>query len=106
MTTARTGGGADIHSVRIERTGGLAGIPVSVDVKGATLTAAQRKALDEVSQAAPKGAAAAAAPTPRGADRFSYRLHVVHSDGQQRVIDVSEDDMPHALGILAKPSLP
>ena len=43
---------------------------------------------------------------PRGADRFHYRLHVLQSDGQQRVIEVSEDDMPQALGMLAKPGLP
>ena len=104
MTAGISDGGAEIRSLRIERTGGFAGTPVSVDVDGATLTAAQRKALDKVSQAA-KGPAAAAAPTPRGADRFSYRLHVVQSDGQQRVIEVSEDDMPQALGMLAKPAL-
>ena len=106
MTAGSSDGGADIRSLRIERTGGLAGLPVSVDVDGATLTAAQRKALNKVSQAAPKGPAAASAPPPGGADRFQYRLHVVQSDGQQRVIEVSEDDMPQALGMLAKPGLP
>ena len=106
MTAGASDGGADIRSLRIERTGGLAGLPVSVDVDGATLTAVQRKALDKVSQAAPKGPTATAAPTPRGADRFHYRLHVLQSDGQQRVLEVSEDDMPQALGMLAKPGLP
>lgn len=106
MTTGGTGGDADIRSLRIERTGGLAGIPVSVDVDAATLTAAQRRALDKVSQATPKDPTTATAGSmARGADRFHYRLHVLQSDGQQRVLEVSEDDMPLALGLLAKPGL-
>ena len=106
MTAESSDGAAHIRSLRIERTGGLAGLPVSVEVDGASLTAAQQKALDKVSQAVQKDLAAAPAAVARGADRFRYRLHVVQSDGQQRVIDVSEDDMPQALGVLAKPGLP
>ena len=106
MTAESAEGAAHIRSLRIERTGGLAGLPVSVEIDGATLTAAQQKALDKVSQAVQKDPAAAPAAVPRGSDRFHYRLHVVQSDGQQRVLDVSEDDMPQALGVLAKPGLP
>lgn len=106
MTAESSDGATHIRSLRIERTGGLAGLPVSVEVDGATLAAAQQKALDKLSQAVQKDPVAAPAEVPRGADRFRYHLHVMHSDGQQRVIDVSEDDMPQALRILIKPGLP
>ena len=107
MTTGGTGGDVDIRSLRIERTGGLAGIPVSVDVDVATLTAAQRKALDKVSQATPMDPTTAIIGSmTRGADRLHYRLHVLQSDGQKRVLELSEDDMPQALGMLAKLGLP
>jgi hypothetical protein len=104
--TARPG----IRSVRIERRGGLAGLPASVERSYAALSAKQRAEVDTLAtsaarQGSPDAAGARAAP-PAGADRFSFRVHLVHADGNSRVIDLPEEAMPPSLAELAKPDLP
>jgi hypothetical protein len=107
MTSSAGSGGAPVQKVRIERRGGLAGLHVGVERDYAALTAAQRQALDKVVAA---GHLPSVAPSrrsvPVGADRFSYRIHLTHADGQQRVIDVPEDGLPSALERLVKAKLP
>jgi hypothetical protein len=107
MTASGSSGGAPLQKVRIERRGGLAGLHVDVERDYAALTVAQRRALDEVVDAGDASAVATNRKSaPVGADRFSYRIHLTHADGQQRVIDVAEDGLPSALEMLVKSGLP
>ncbi len=89
-----------IVRLRIERRGGLAGLRPSVDCAYAALTAGQRRALHQVLDAGPP------ASGPPGADRFVYRLWVVHPDGTDRTLDLPEDTMPGVLAGLVRPNLP
>ena len=102
-TAADAASGAAIHTVRIERRGGLAGLPASVELHYAALSVSQRAAVDKMAAA---GATRASPAPPMGADRFSFRIELVHAGGDTRVIDMPEDTMPASLAGLAKPSLP
>lgn len=79
-----------IASLTIVRSGGVAGITRRRSVEGASLTAAQRKALATLAAAAP-------APPARGADRFSFALTLAYEDGTTQEITVPEDAVPAAL---------
>ena len=103
MTTPVNSDQTSLKNVRIERRGGFAGLHAGAERDYAALTAAQRAALDAVIASSN---AAASPPAQPGADRFSYRIQLTHSDGQQRVIDVPEDALPSALEGLVKPTLP
>ena len=89
-----------IERVRIERRGGFAGLRPSVDCAYAALSAAQQGALHGVL------AACAGGPPSPGADRFAYRVEVVHGSGPDRTLDLPEDAMPAALAALVRPTLP
>jgi hypothetical protein len=98
--TAHRATPAPIRSVLIERRGGVGGLHVRAKHDYATLTTAQRRAVDEL-------LAHPASPAPAaGADRFSYRISCAQADGAQRVIDVDEDAMPAPLEELVRPRLP
>jgi hypothetical protein len=102
------GGDTAWTRLRIERSGGLAGLRASATVDATALTADQTQALATL-RAAAQGRAlrpAAAASAGRGADRFAYRVHLVLADGSSRTLDVAESDMPEALSALAAPILP
>jgi len=107
MTATGSPDCAPLKNVRIERRGGLAGLHVNVDLDYAAFTAAQCRALDKVVEEndAPT-VAISARSAPAGADRFSYRIHLTHADGQERAIDVPEDGLPAALAGLVKSRLP
>lgn len=109
MTQAADPGQPAPRSVRIERRGGLAGLAVSARHDYAALSAGQQQALGRLIEAsaakAPAGARGMPGPA-QGADRFSYRLHVVDAAGGEQVLDVPEDAMPEELESLAKPELP
>lgn len=89
-----------ILHLRIERRGGLAGLPAHFEADYAALSAAQQKALGQVLQAGP---ARGGAPE---ADRFSYRLVLTHAGQAPTTLVLSEDDCPGALARLARPALP
>ena len=96
-------GSAALQSVRIERSGGFAGLKASVELEGAALTAPQRHAVMALVGTAGAARAAAAVPAP---DRFSYRVHVTDADGRSLTLTLSEEDMPDALRSLCRPHLP
>jgi hypothetical protein len=100
-TAADAAGGARIQTVRIERRGGLAGLPAKVELHYAALSVTQRAAVDKMA-----AAGATRAVPAMGADRFSFRIELIHAGGDSRVIDVSEDAMPAALAGLARPTVP
>jgi len=102
-TSADAAGGAAIQTVRIQRRGGLAGLPASVELHYAALSVTQRAAVDKVAAA---GATRGSPAPSAGADRFSFRVELVHASGDTRVIDMPEDAMPASLAGLAKPALP
>ena len=97
-----------VRSVRVERSGGLAGLKASGERAGDSLTGPQREAVHKVLQnaAAPTASGTAGGVARGGADRFGYRVRVVHDDGSERSIDVFEDDMPKVLAAIAKSELP
>ncbi len=94
----------ELSSIHIERSGGLAGLRAHADVTAGDLSTAQRAAVGQLLAAAPAPAASKGAPT-RGADRYSFRVCVRSADGSEKVLTVSEDEMPDALADLAKPQL-
>jgi len=103
MTTPPAPARAPVQHLRIERRGGLAGLRAGADADFAALPLAAQQAL--TSTLARSDAGTPTTPTP-GADRYTYRLHLVHADGAQRVVEVGEDEMPEALSELVRPILP
>lgn len=104
--------GADTHPasepsrLRIERSGGFAGLHLKAEHEVQALGAAQRKALAQLLQRPPVAAAAAPAArrgAPAAADRFHYRVQLTFPDGRQQQLDLAEDDMPEALAGLVSP---
>jgi hypothetical protein len=79
-----------IASLTIVRSGGVAGIARRRSVEAASLTPAQRKALEALATAAP-------APPARGADRFSFAVTLAYEGGATKEITVPEDAVPTAL---------
>lgn len=107
MTAAGSTERPPLKSVRIERRGGFAGLHAAVDLDYAALTSTQRRALDKVVEASEaRTLAANERSAPTGPDRFSYRIQLTQADGQQRAIDVTDDDFPSVLDRLVKPGLP
>ena len=96
------------RSLRIDRRGGLAGVHAGTECAIAELTQAQRKALDHLmkQKADEVRVGAVRAASAPGADRFSYRVQVVHDDGTRQVVDVREDELPDMLAKLVLPVLP
>lgn len=94
---------AALQHVRIERSGGFAGLKASVELDGAALTAPQRTAVLALVSPARAARAAPAVPAP---DRFSYRVQVTDADGRSLTLTLSEEDMPDALQGLCRPQLP
>ena len=99
----KAGSTAALQRVRIERSGGFAGLHASVELEGAALTAPQRHALLALVGTAGAARAAPAAPAP---DRFSYRVRVTDADGRSLTLTLGEEDMPDALQDLCRPHLP
>lgn len=76
--------------LKIERTGGFAGLPAVGERDESDLTAAQHQALKQLLQSPPSSA-----PSP-GADRFHYKVTVEDENGT-RELQVPEHLMPEAL---------
>ena len=93
--TATPAGACSFASVRIERSGGLAGLRRAVAASSAALTPACRDAVIGVLDTAKSHAGPFA--SSGGADRLSYRVHVTQANGSLHTVDVAEDDMPDAL---------
>lgn len=87
--------------LRIERSGGLAGLRLRREIDTAALTPAQRRALAGLGS----GQLAAAA-APCGADRFHYRITWLQGQGELHSLDLDEDAMPRALAALLKADWP
>ena len=107
MTAAESTDRPALKNGRIERRGGFAGLHAAVNLDYAALTTTQSRALDKVVKAseAPTLPANSRA-VPAGADRFSYRIHLTQVDGQQRAIEVTDEDFPSVLDRLVKTRLP
>jgi hypothetical protein len=84
-----------LASLVIVRSGGVAGITRRRSVEAATLTAAQKAALEALARDAPK-------PPMRGADRFSFSLTLAYESGATREVTVPEDAVPEALADLLR----
>ena len=82
--------------VRIERRGGLAGLPAVGEREDHELTGAEQAALKELLAKPPPPQTAAA-----GADRFRYKV-TVEDDKGTNVLDVPEHLMPQALAAIPK----
>ncbi|CAB3806892.1 hypothetical protein LMG28614_06492 [Paraburkholderia ultramafica] len=76
--------------VRIERRGGLAGIPAAGERDFDELSSEQREALGALQRVS-----GGMSPAP-GADRFHYKV-IMTDDGTIQEFDVSEDAMPDEL---------
>jgi len=90
-----------LQQLRIERRGGLAGREADHECTAAALSAAQRKALDGLIRMADLGPPGAA----QGADRYHYSVYLHYADGNQRSLEVPEQDMPQALAGLVQTRL-
>ena len=82
--------------VRIERRGGLAGLPAVGEREDHELTGAEQAALKELLAKPPPPQTAA-----EGADRFQYKV-TVEDDKGTNVLDVPEHLMPQALAAIPK----
>jgi hypothetical protein len=76
--------------VKIERRGGLAGLPAVGERDESELTVAEHHALRRLLQSPPSGV-----PSP-GADRFHYKITIEDENGT-RELQVPEHAMPDAL---------
>ena len=81
--------------LKIERRGGLAGLPAVGERDGSEMTATQRRALERLLRAPPSPA-----PSP-GADRFHYKITVEDETGTKE-LEVPEHAMPEALAVIPK----
>jgi len=93
--TAAPAGASSFASVRIERSGGLAGLRRAVAASSAELTPACRNAVNDLLDKAKSHSSPNT--SSGGADRYSYRVHVAQANGSLHSVDVAEDDMPEAL---------
>ncbi len=80
---------AELVTLDILRTGGVAGMTRRRSIAAGALTAAQAKAL----------AALAASPgaRSRGVDRFVFALTLTYDDASTKTIEVTEEAVPPAL---------
>lgn len=85
-----------LKTLRMERHGGFAGLPVDRTHDAAALSAAQRHALEKLLADAP---AEVKAP---GADRFGYRVTATMADGSSHTLQLGEEQLPAALAPLAE----
>lgn len=76
--------------LKIERTGGFAGLPAVGERDESELTAAEHRALKRLLQSPPPSTASP------GADRFHYKITVEDENGT-RELQVPEHAMPEAL---------
>jgi hypothetical protein len=81
--------------IKIERRGGIAGMPAVGERDESELTTAEHDALTELLRSPPNPA-----PSP-GADRFRYKITIEDQNGT-RVLDIPEDAMPEALASIPK----
>jgi hypothetical protein len=81
--------------VKIERRGGIAGVPAVGERDESELTATEAQALRGLLQSPP-----ASAPAP-GADRFHFKITVEDEKGK-RELEVPEHAMPEALAGIPK----
>jgi hypothetical protein len=81
--------------IKIERRGGLAGLPAVGERDHSELTPAENQALEGLLQSPPP-----AAPAP-GADRFHYKITVEDEKGT-RELEVPEHAMPEILAGIPK----
>lgn len=92
---------AALAAVRLQRSGGIAGLHLAAAPPVASLSPAQHRAL--VALLPVPGAQAAAAEPMRGADRLTYRVQLTLADGQQHQLTLAEDAWPDVLSPLLKP---
>jgi hypothetical protein len=85
--------------VRVERSGGLAGLAARGERDEATLSPAERRAAEALLRAPPPSSARSP-----GADRFSYRVTIEH-DGTTHELTVPEAAMPGELAAIAQVTL-
>jgi hypothetical protein len=86
---------APLAALSILRSGGVAGLMRRRTIDVASLTKAQRQALEALA------ASPAAGPSP-GADRFTFTLTLAYADGTTREITVPEERVPDALADLLR----
>jgi hypothetical protein len=81
--------------IKIERRGGMAGVPAVGERDESQLTTAEQHALQRLLQSPPP-----AAPSP-GADRFHYKITVEDENGT-RELQIPEHMMPEVLAGIPK----
>jgi hypothetical protein len=81
--------------IKIERRGGLAGLPAVGEREESELTAAEREALRRLLQSPPPSTASP------GADRFHYKI-TVQDDSGTKELEVPEHAMPDILAGIPK----
>jgi hypothetical protein len=81
--------------IKIERRGGLAGLPAVGERDESELTPSEHRALEALLQSPPPSA-----PSP-GADRFHYKITVEDEKGK-RELEVPEHLMPEILAAIPK----
>ncbi|KCZ73390.1 hypothetical protein ANME2D_00456 [Candidatus Methanoperedens nitroreducens] len=83
--------------IKLERTGGFAGLRTAVTLDTDTLPAEEARKLHEMVDSAGFFNLPAKFPLPaRGADYFVYRL-TVEKDGRKHTVDVSDPAVPATL---------
>ncbi len=83
--------------IRLERTGGFAGLRRTVTIDTDTLPSEESRKLQEMVEAAGFFNLPEKFPLPtRGADYFIYRL-IVEKDGKKHTVEVSEPSVPAEL---------
>ena len=90
---------SDLDELKIERRGGLAGLPARAEVRMSGLAPADQSAIKALFAAKQPFA-----PSP-GADRFTYAI-TSKVAGKTRTINVPEHLMPPAVASLVKLQLP
>ena len=91
-----------LSAVRLQRSGGIAGLQLAAAPRVANLSPAQHRALLALLPA--PGAHPAPAGPMRGADRFVYRVQLTLADGQQHQLTLPEDAWPDVLSPLLQPA--
>ncbi len=104
MSTSTPANPPAFTSLRVERTGGIAGLKLSAQHDFAALSKAQQQAVSRVAHQPAAGGPVGATRAPQpGADRFTYRLHLTDADGNERTVELPEDAMPDTLKPLVQP---